>query len=91
MKFILSEYIERAMNRAEYDKLEDNSYAGRIPPCKGVIAFGSNLRECEEQLRSVLENWILVGLKLKHPLPIIAEIDLNKEPFDESLVAMQTA
>ena len=48
MKFILSEYIERAMNRAEYDKLEDNSYAGRIPPCKGIIAFSSNLRECEE-------------------------------------------
>lgn len=91
MKFILSEYIDRAMSRAEYDKLEDNSYAGRIPPCKGVIAFGSNLRECEEELRSVLEDWILVGLKLNHPLPVIAEIDLNKEPSDESLVALQTA
>lgn len=91
MKFILSEYIDRAMNRAEYDKLEDNSYAGRIPPCKGVIAFGSTLRGCEEELRSVLEDWILVGLKLNHPLPIIADLDLNKEPYDESLVAMQTA
>lgn len=91
MKFILSEYIDQAMSRAEYDKLEDNSYAGRIASCKGVIAFGSTLRECEEELRSVLEDWILVGLKLNHPLPVIAEIDLNKEPFDESLVAMQTA
>ena len=76
MKFILSEYIERAMNRAEYDKLEDNSYAGRIPPCKGVIAFGSTLHECEEELRSVLEDWILVDLKLKHSLPVIEGIDL---------------
>ena len=40
MKFILSEYIERAMTKAEYDKLEDNTFAGRIPVCKGVIAFG---------------------------------------------------
>jgi predicted RNase H-like HicB family nuclease len=58
--------------------------------CKGVIAFGKTLRECEEELRSVLEDWILLGFKLKHPLPVIDEIDLNEEPQDESLAAMQT-
>jgi hypothetical protein len=46
-----------------------------------VVAFGSTLRECEEELRSTLEDWILVGLKLKHPLPVIADIDLNREPM----------
>jgi predicted RNase H-like HicB family nuclease len=90
MKFILSEYIERAMTKAEYDKLEDNTFAGRIPVCKGVIAFGKTLRECEEDLRSVLEDWILLGFKLKHSLPVIDNIDLNEEPQDESLAAMQT-
>lgn len=77
--FILSEYVEQAMAQAVYDKLEDGSFVGRIPLCKGVIAFASTLRECEVQLRSVLEDWILVGLKLKHTLPVIADIDLNKE------------
>jgi hypothetical protein len=43
------------------------------------IAFASTLHECEIELRSVLEDWILVGLKLKHTLPVIADIDLNKE------------
>lgn len=90
MKFILTEYIDQAMRLAEFDKLEDNSFSGRIPPCKGVIAFGSNLRQCEEELRSVLEDWILVGLKLKHSLPVINGIDLNREPRDESLAAVQT-
>jgi len=28
------------------------------------------LRECEDELRSVLEDWVLVGLKLGHDLPI---------------------
>ena len=77
MKFILSEYIDRALMQAEFDKLEDNSYSGYIPPCKGVIAFGAALRQCEEELRSVPEDWILMGLKLKHPLPVIGGIDLN--------------
>ena len=88
---VLTGYIESALSQAEYDKLEDCTFSGRIPSCKGVIAFGSTLHECEEELRSVLEDWILVGLKLNHPLPVISEIDLNKEPFDESLVAKQTA
>ncbi|MDO8127048.1 MAG: hypothetical protein Q6359_07455 [Candidatus Brocadiales bacterium] len=78
VKFILSEYVEQAMAQAVYDKLEDVMFAGRIPPCKGVIAFGATLRECEDELRSTLEDWILVGLKLGHPLPVIAGIDLNE-------------
>ena len=70
MKFILSEYIEEALVSAEFNKLEDNTFAGRIPVCKGVIAFGTTLRECEKELRSTLEDWILVGLKLQHSFPI---------------------
>jgi len=35
------------------------------------------LRECENELRSTLEDWILVGLKLRHRLPVLGGIDLN--------------
>ncbi len=79
-QYILSDYIDRAMGHAEYDKLEDNSFAGRIASCKGVLAFGATLKECEGELRSTLEDWILVGLKLGHSLPVLDGIDLNKEP-----------
>ena len=70
VKYILTEYIEQTMAHAEYDKLEDGSFAGKIPACPGVIAFAATLREWEEELRSVLEDWLLVGLKLGHPLPV---------------------
>lgn len=85
IRFVLSNYVEEAMAQAEYDKLDDGTFAGRIPSCKGVVAFGTTLRECEEELRSTLEDWILVGLKLDHPLPVIAGIDLNKEPDREPM------
>ena len=84
-RFVLSDYMEQAMANAVYDKLDDGSFAGRIPDCKGVVAFGVTLRECEQELRSTLEDWILVGLKLGHLLPVIAGIDLNKEPSYEPL------
>ena len=88
VRFILTEYVEQAMTHAIYDKLEDGTFAGRIPSCKGVVAFGATLRECEDELRSTLEDWILVGLKLGHQLPVIAEIDLNQEPVYEPMVAV---
>ena len=81
--YILSDYLERAMAQAEYDKLEDGSFFGRIPSCKGVVAFGITLRECEIELHSVLEDWVLVGLKLGHELPVIANINLNMKPAYE--------
>ncbi len=84
-QYILSEYLNQAMAQAEYDKLEDNSFSGHIPACKGVIAFGSTLRGCEDELRSTLEDWLLLGLKLGHVLPEINGIDLNREPVNESL------
>ncbi|MDA2937525.1 type II toxin-antitoxin system HicB family antitoxin [Acidobacteria bacterium AH-259-A15] len=83
VRYVLSEYLNGAMAQAVYDKLEDGTFAGRIPLCKGVVGFGNTLKECEEELRSTLEDWILLGIKLNHPLPVIEEIDLNKGPTRE--------
>lgn len=78
MTFPLTAYIEAGLELASYDKLEDGSFAGEIKKLPGVIAFGATLRECENELRSTLEDWILVGLRLGHKLPRLAGIDLNK-------------
>ncbi len=82
-RYILSEYVDQAMAQAVYDKLEDGTFSGGIAPCKGVVAFGPTLRECENELRSTLEDWILLGIKLAHTLPVIGGVDLNKEPTRE--------
>lgn len=79
-QYILSDYLENALAQAEYDKLEDATFFGRIPSCKGVVAFGATLRECETEPRSTLEDWVLVGLKLGHSLPILNSLDLNGKP-----------
>ncbi len=83
VNYILSQYIDEAMSQAVYDKLEDGTFVGRIPSCKGVIAFASTLRQCENELHSTLEDWILVGLKLGHAMPVINNINLNEEPIRE--------
>lgn len=74
---MLTEYIERAMSKATYDKLEDGTYAGTIPECPGTIAFGKTLYECQKELRSVLEGWLIVGLRHGDPLPVIQTPDFR--------------
>ena len=85
---ILSAYIESALDKAEYEKLEDGTYSGSIPVCPGVIAFAGSLRDCERDLRPVLEDWLLLGLKLGHHLPVVRDIDLNKDmTHDEMMIS----
>ena len=61
---MLTEYVEAAMSKALYDKLEDGTYCGKIPECPGTIAFGQTLYQCQIELRGVLEGWLLI--KIRH-------------------------
>lgn len=96
MAHVLYIYINKAMSEAVYEKIDDGEYAGKIPSCWGVIAFAPTLEECKEELLSVLEDWILVGLRYGHPLPIVGDIDLNKElslikgPIHEQMGTVQS-
>ncbi len=87
-EFILTGYIESALAEAEYDKLEDGTFCGTIPSCQGVIAFGKSLRQCENELQSVLEEWVLLGLQLGHPLPVLSQYNLNCESHYESMATL---
>jgi hypothetical protein len=69
MTFPSTACIEAALEMACYEKLDDGSFAGKITKLKGVAAFGRSLRGYETELRSILGDWILVGLKLGHRLP----------------------
>jgi predicted RNase H-like HicB family nuclease len=87
-RYILTDYVESALSRAAYEKLDDGSYAGSIPECPGVVSFGADLSACKDELRSTLEDWVLMALKLGHALPVVAGIDLNHIPSDEPVDAL---
>ena len=69
---IFTDFLDNLMAHAVYDKLDDDTYSGRIPQCTGVVAFGTTLRECKDELHSTLEDWTLLGIKLGQPLPVEA-------------------
>ncbi len=76
---MLIKYINKAMSKAVYDKLEDGSFCGKIPQCPGVIAFSDSLYQCQEELRSALEGWIIVKLRHGDEIPVLDRINLNQK------------
>jgi len=76
---MLSKYLQAAMRHAKYKILEDGTYYGEIPGFRGVLANAETLEDCREQLQEVLEDWILVGVRLGHRLPVVDKISLVVE------------
>jgi predicted RNase H-like HicB family nuclease len=52
---------------------------GAIEGLQGVWAQADSLEACREELREVLEEWIVLGLKMGHSLPAIDGIALLSE------------
>ena len=82
---MLTEYIQSALKRAHYEMMENGHYWGDIPGLKGVWADGETLEQCRETLHEVLEDWLIVGLRHNHRIPIIEGINLNKKDKTASL------
>lgn len=75
---MLLEYVDEAVERTVYERLDDGAFAGRIPSCPGVIATGKTLAQCQRELREVLDGWLIVKLRHGDKIPAIAGINLNR-------------
>jgi len=80
---MLTAYIQAAMRHAHYEIIDDaESFYGTIPVCPGVWATGKTLEECREELQSVLEDWLVLGLRLRHTIPVIDGIAMAPEKLE---------
>jgi len=75
---MLLEYIDAALRHAHYEILKDGgTYYGEIPECNGVYANAATLEVCREELREVLEEWVLFRVHRQLSLPVIDGIELT--------------
>ncbi len=76
---MISKYLHEAMRRAKYKILEDGTYYGGIEELPGIWATANSLEECREELESVVEDWLLLDLKLGQSITPLGDIDLNTQ------------
>ncbi len=76
---MLITYIQNAMHMARYEILEGDKYFGEIPGFQGIWAQADDLETCRDELQSALEDWLVLGLRMGHKLPVVAGIQLVPE------------
>jgi len=75
---VLTKYIDAAMRHAHYEILpDDGTVYGEILDTQGVWANADTVEACRDELREVLEDWLLLGFRRQITLPVIDGIDLN--------------
>ena len=75
---MLTAFINAALQKAHYEVLPDGEgYFGAIERLEGVWAQAATLEACREELQEVLEEWIILGLKMGHPIPAIDGVALT--------------
>ena len=74
---MIFDYCQRALERAEYKKLEDGTWFAEIPGFPGVWANGKTVEECRQELITVLEEWLILKLRDKDPIPDVDGLRLE--------------
>ncbi len=74
---MLVEYVQGALEKAEYKKLEDETWFAEIPGFEGVWANGKTVEECRKELMEVLEEWLILKLRDGDPIPVVKGIEIN--------------
>lgn len=66
------------MHEAKYEIIEGGEgFYGFIPGLEGVWSNAPSLEACREELEEVLEDWIMIRLSERLPIPAVAGIQLT--------------
>jgi predicted RNase H-like HicB family nuclease len=77
---MLTEYIQKALEKAQYKKLENGTWFAEIPEFEGVWANADNVEKCRHELKEVLEEWLILKIRDQDTIPKIegAEIKIKE-------------
>jgi predicted RNase H-like HicB family nuclease len=86
---MFAEYIAAALRRAEYKIIEsDDPIFASVPGLNGVWATGKTFEEARDELIEVIEEWLVLGIKLGHPIPAIGGVMIDVPMIDEESVSV---
>jgi predicted RNase H-like HicB family nuclease len=74
---MVTRYIQEAMNRAQFKKLEDGSCFGEIPGLAGVWSNERTEAKCRAVLQEVLEEWLVLKIRDGDPIPRLGRVRLT--------------
>jgi len=74
---MLSEYIQKALEKAHYKVLENGTWFAEVPGFEGVWANARTVEECRHELQEVLEEWLVLKIRDGDPIPSIEGVEIR--------------
>ncbi len=66
---MLTDFLVAKLATATYKLLKDGTYFGSIPSTRGVWVNADSLERCREELKEVLEDWLVFKLQSGESIP----------------------
>lgn len=66
---MINNYINTALETAEYKILDDGTWFGSVPKLPGVWANNTSVELTRRELIEVIDEWIYLKLKVRDDLP----------------------
>ncbi|MBI5400674.1 MAG: type II toxin-antitoxin system HicB family antitoxin [Candidatus Yonathbacteria bacterium] len=66
---MINQFIDQNLKRAKYKILKDGTYYADVPRLRGVWANAKNLEDCRQELREVIEGWLLAKVHSHESVP----------------------
>jgi len=74
---MLSEYIQKALEKARYKVLGDGTWFAEIPGFEGVWANAATVEGCRHELMEVLEEWLVLKIRDRDSIPEIEGVGIH--------------
>ena len=77
---MITKYIDKALERARYEQLENGGFCATVRGLRGVISTGRNVEDCRDQLAQIVEEWILVRVASQLDVPKLGGVTITIRP-----------
>ena len=78
-QFSLRQYLNRALELADYERDENGVVVARVPGADGFYAQGESVEEARTELADVIEGNVLLALQLRLNIPKLSGIDVLEQ------------
>jgi len=65
---MITEYIQKSLAKARFEKLKDGTYYAHIPGIRGVWANAKTKTETRKELHEILEEWLFMSAVDRQPV-----------------------
>ena len=74
---MLQQYIQKALEKAQYKLLEDGTWFAEVPGFQGAWANAKSVEECRQELIEVMEEWLILKIRDRDPIPEIEGVSIE--------------